>query len=72
MVRGRRVVHSILLSPWHNMHAQWGSKLGNGTADEHSGTLMRACMDRTSRSRRALPALRRGTARHSSWADKKM
>ncbi len=36
MVRGRRLVHSILLAPWHNMHAQRGSELGNGTADEHS------------------------------------
>jgi hypothetical protein len=41
----------MLRSPWHNMHAQRGSELGNGTADEHSGTLMRASTDRTSRSR---------------------
>jgi hypothetical protein len=51
MVRGGRLVHSMLLVPWHNMHAQGGSELGSGTADEHSGTLMRACMDRTARSR---------------------
>jgi hypothetical protein len=31
--------------PWHSMHAQRESELGDGTADEHSGTLMRACMD---------------------------
>jgi hypothetical protein len=37
MVRGRRLVHSMLLAPWHNMHAQRGSELGIGTADEHSG-----------------------------------
>jgi hypothetical protein len=36
MVRGGRLVHSMLLSFWHNMHAQRGSELGNGTADEHS------------------------------------
>jgi hypothetical protein len=53
IVCGRRLVHSMLLSPWHNMHAQRGSELGNGTADEHSGTLMRICVDRTSRSQRA-------------------
>jgi hypothetical protein len=52
MVCGRRLVRSMLFSPWHNMHAQWGSELGNTTADEHSGTLMRAYRDRTSRSRR--------------------
>jgi hypothetical protein len=40
----------MLLALWHNMHAQRGSKLGSGTADEHSGTLIRACMDRTARS----------------------
>ncbi len=42
MVHGRRLVHTMLLAPWHNMHAQRGSELGNVTADEHSGTLMRA------------------------------
>jgi hypothetical protein len=41
----------MLLASWHNMHAQRGSELGNGTADEHSRTLIRACMDRTSQSR---------------------
>jgi hypothetical protein len=25
MVRGRRLVHAILLALWHNMHAQRGS-----------------------------------------------
>jgi hypothetical protein len=52
-VRGRRLVHSMLRSPWHNIHAQRGRELGNDTADEHSGTLIRASTDRTSRSRRA-------------------
>jgi hypothetical protein len=49
-----------------------GKYLGNGTADEHSGTLMRACMDRTLRSRRALatPTHRRpvgSSPRQQSW-----
>jgi hypothetical protein len=26
----------MLLSPRHSMQAQWGSALGNGTADEYS------------------------------------
>jgi hypothetical protein len=57
MVRGRRLVHSMLLALWHSMQAQRGSALGNGTADEHSGTLMRACMERTSLSRWACQPL---------------
>jgi hypothetical protein len=53
--RGRRLDHAMLLALWRSMHAQRGSELGNGTADERSGTLMRACMDRTLRSRRTFP-----------------
>jgi hypothetical protein len=69
IVRGRRLVHSMLRSPWHNMHAQRGSELGNGTADEHSGTLMRASTDRTSRSRWAAanPSLIGGFANGVRW-----